>query len=191
MISPNHSYSSDQPSGSPQSGEPVFLAVGKLLHPHGVHGEIVMSVVTDFPERIQDGVTLFIGEARLPLRVTRNRWHRQDLLLSFEGYHTPESVGVFRNQIVFVRTEEIPDLPEGEFYHHQLLGMEAFTPQEKLIGSVIDILETGANDVIVIHGETGQDILIPFVDEIVTSVDLRNRRLIIQPIPGLLSEDDT
>jgi 16S rRNA processing protein RimM len=190
MIPTGSDYSSVQHSGSPQTGEPVFLAVGKLRHPHGVRGEILMDVLTDFPERIQRGVTLLIGEEHLPLRVMSSRWHRSKLLLTFEGYDTPETVGVFRNQIVFVRTEETSELPEGEFYQHQLLGLQAFTTQGKLLGSVIDILETGANDVFVIQGESGPEILIPYVDDIVPEVNLKTRRLIIQPIPGLLPDEE-
>ena len=179
-----------QDTGSPQNGEPVFLAVGRLRHPHGVRGEILMDVLTDFPERIEQGVTLFIGDEHTPLRVTHCRWRRSELLLTFEGYTAPETVGAFRNQIAFTRTAEIPELPEGEFYHHQLLGLRVYTAQGQSLGRVSDILETGANDVLVVQGETGPEILIPLVDEIVISIDLEAGCLTIQPIPGLLPDEE-
>jgi 16S rRNA processing protein RimM len=177
-----------QDTGSPQSGEPVFLAVGRLRHPHGVRGEILMDVLTDFPERIKQGITLFVGDEYSPLRVTNFRWHRSEMLMTFEGYTTPETVGMFRNQTVFIRTAEVPELPVGEFYHHQLLGLLAYTAQGRSLGRVSAILETGANDILVVQGETGPEILIPFVDEIVISIDLEAGCLTVQPIPGLLPE---
>src|SRR5512139_4086674 len=89
--------------GSPSSGEPVFLAVGKLHRAHGVHGEIIMEVLTDFPERLKTGVTLFVGKDHQPVRLNSRRWHNQNLLVSFEGYSNPEAINVLVNQLVQVR----------------------------------------------------------------------------------------
>src|SRR5512135_2098079 len=90
-------------AGSPMHGEPAYLAVGKLRHAHGVHGEILMEVYTDFPERIQPGSMLFLGDEATPMILVKCRSHNAGLLLTFEGYTTPEAVGQLRNQIVFVR----------------------------------------------------------------------------------------
>jgi 16S rRNA processing protein RimM len=91
-----------QPAGSPSSGEPVFLAVGRLRRPHGVKGEILMDVLTDFPERLRRGTRLYIGEQHLPLTIRSARVANQALLVSFHNYDTPEAVGEFRNQVAYV-----------------------------------------------------------------------------------------
>src|SRR5512136_3088156 len=90
-------------AGSPLPGEPAFLAVGKLRHAHGVHGEILMEVYTDFPDRLQPDTILYLGPEVDQLKLTKCRPHREGLLMTFQGYSTPEEVGQFRNQIVYVK----------------------------------------------------------------------------------------
>jgi 16S rRNA processing protein RimM len=173
-------------AGSPQKGEPVFLAVGKLRRPHGVNGEIIMDVLTDFPERLHRGMTLYVGLDRQPLRLRSLRWAAAALLVAFDGYNTPEQAGDLRNHFACVTTADRPPLPEGEYYHHQLIGLKVISEQGEILGNVTEILATGANDVYVVRAETGAEILIPAVDEFVRSVDLERRELRIHVTPGLL-----
>lgn len=184
-------FSSSEPvdaAGSPQPGEPVFVAVGKLHRPHGVHGEIIMEVYTDFPERLRAGMRLFAGGARQELSLVRRRWHSEQLLLTFDGYDTPESVGALRNQILYVPVAELPDLPEGEYYHHQLLGMQVLDEASKLLGIVTQILETGANDVLVVKDANGKEILLPITDEVILAVSLQDKNIRVHLLPGILDE---
>ena len=111
-------------SGSPLPGEPEFLAVGKLRKPHGVHGEMLISIWTDFPERLKSGRQVFVGSAYQPLCIKKMRGHGEDALISFDEFNTREDVGQFRNQVVFVRTSDLPPLPDNEIYLHQLLGLQ-------------------------------------------------------------------
>ena len=175
-------------SGSPANGEPVFLAVGKLRRPHGVHGEIIMDVLTDFPERIHPGMILYTGPQRQPLRLHGLRWHGSAMLVEFDGYETPESVGELRNQYTCVPTADRPPLPEGEYYQHQLIGLKVVSEQGETLGSVSEILSTGANDVYVVRPEIGKEILIPAVDDFVVAVDLERGELRVRLLPGLLPE---
>ena len=102
-----------QPAGSPSPGEPVFLAVGKLGRPHGIRGEIFLHIMTDFPERLKPGVTVFLSPDYQPVEIVSQRWHRNALLLALADYHTPEAVGVLTNQYLFVLSEDRPALPDG------------------------------------------------------------------------------
>jgi len=176
-------------AGSPLPGEPVFVAVGKLRRPHGVHGEIIMEVYTDFPERLRVGMQLYAGDARQELSLTHRRWHQDTLLLTFDGYTTPESVGILRNQVLYVRTAELPPLPDGEYYHHQILGIRAVDETGRLLGTVTEILETGANDVLVVRSETGREILLPLIDEVVLDIALQDKQICVHLLPGILDEE--
>jgi len=190
-VLPSIEDASSSPSGdagSPQGGEPVFLAVGKLRRPHGLHGEIIMDVLTDFPERLHPGITLYVGPEYQPLRLRSRRWHAAALLVTFEGYDTPEQAGEYRNQMAYVTTADRPPLPEGEYYHHQLIGLKVISEQGELLGKVTEILATGANDVYVVRGEIGAEILIPAVDEFVQAVDLDRGELRVRMAAGLLPE---
>ena len=168
---------------------PGLLAVGKLLHLHGVHGEILMEIYTDFPERLVPGIVLYVGTSGESLRLTHQRSHKGGLLMTFEGYATPEAVGQLRNQILFVHADDRPPLVEGEYYHHQLLNLKVTSDAGQSLGVVSGIIETGASDVLVVQPELGPEVLIPIVDSFVQKVDLNSGEIIVHLIPGMLSED--
>ena len=180
--------STDQKAGSPGSGEPAFLVIGKLRRPHGVKGEILMEVVTDFPERIRPGVTVFVGEAHRSLVVRSCRSHAEGMLIAFEGVLQPESAGELRNALVQVPRQDRPNLPEGDFYHHQILGLSVENQTGDRLGVVTAILETGANDVFAVSMEDGREILIPYTDDIVRSILPEQSKMVVQLLPGLMPE---
>jgi 16S rRNA processing protein RimM len=177
--------------GSPVDGEPVFVAIGKLRRPHGVRGEIVMEVLTEFPERVRTGKTVFVGESRLPLRIRSRRRHQASLLLAFDDLGTPESVQGLRNQVVYVRAEDLPPLPEGDYYHHQLIGLQVVDEHGAVLGPVTELLETGSNDVLVIRRPSGPELLLPVTDETLLEVDLSAGRIRVHVLPGLLSDEES
>ena len=177
-------------AGSPLPGGPAFLAVGKLRHAHGVHGEMFMEIFTDFPDRLQPGTILYLDTEIDRLHLTKCRQHKDGLLITFEGYTTPEEVSQFRNQIVFVKADDRPPLVDGEYYHHQLIGLQVVTGERKTIGTVTEILETGASDVLAVRPETGPEILIPFVDAFIQGIDLTRHEITVHLISGMQAEED-
>jgi len=82
---------------------------------------------------------------------------------------------------VFVRTDTLPNLPEGQYYHHQLIGLQIVTEQGSRLGKLVEILETGSNDVYVISGEEGQEILLPALEGVILAVDLEKKEMRVQP----------
>jgi len=147
-----------------------------------------MDVLTDFPERLQPGMTLYVGPDHQPMQLLSHRWHIPALLVTFEGLNTPEQAGKYRNQLAYVTAADRPPLPEGEYYHHQVIGLKVIDEQGVVLGTIAEILDTGANDVYVVRAEIGPEILIPAVDEFVLAVDLDRRELRVRLAPGLLPE---
>jgi len=109
--------------------------------------------------------------------------------MTFEGYTTPEEISQFRNQIVYVKADDRPPLADGEYYHHQLINLRVTTDAGMSIGTVSEILETSANDVLVIRPEIGPEVLIPIVDKFIQRIDLTNREITVHIIPGMLAEE--
>lgn len=179
---------SENIAGSPNTGEPVFLAVGKLRRPHALRGEVLMDVLTDFPERLQPGVVVYVGEEHLPIRIRSRRDHGRAMLIAFEGYDDRDSIGVFRNHFLYVRSDDRPALPEGDYYHHQLLGLSIRSDDGLLLGVLSKILITGANDVYVVSADTGPDILIPAIDSVVLDVNLEQGEMLVHLLPGLMPD---
>lgn len=176
----------DEPAGSPEEGEPAFIVIGKIRRPHGVRGELLMEVYTEFPERIVKGLEVFIGDEHEAWLVNRCRIHGHGLLVGFEGIEDPDSAGFFRNQIVYSRADKIPSLPEGEYYHHQLVGLQVFQDNGARLGEIIELLETGANDVCIVRNDRGIEILLPMIDSVVEKIDLENRVMTVHLLQGLV-----
>lgn len=140
-----------------------------------------MEIITDFPERMRRGRELFIGEAHTPVLLEKSRSHPPFLLLKFREYDTQEAVGEFRNNIVYVRADSLPSLPEGEYYHHQLVGLQVFAEDGQLLGILTEVLETGANDVYLVTAEGGKEILLPAIREVILGVDLAEKTMRVRP----------
>lgn len=172
--------------GSPGAGEPFFLAVGQLRRPHGVGGEMQMALYTDFPERLQAGTQVFLGERHTPVTVRSQRMHRSVMLIAFEEYPDRTAVEVLRNQVVYIQSEALPELPEGEFYQHELLGLQVETDQGRRLGVIEEILETGANDVLLVRGDEEEEYLLPFIDDVVLEIDLEKDTMLVHLLPGLI-----
>ena len=147
-----------------------------------------MEILTDFPERLKPGGRVFAGEHYVPQVINSLRSHKKGFIVAFDGYHDPESVGKLRNQLVFVQSKNLPPLPEGEYYHHELIGLRMMTSQGRELGELVQILQTGANDVFIVQTPSRTEILIPNNDEIVRKIDLEKGVILIDPIPGLLPD---
>ena len=172
--------------GSPTVGEPEYLVVGFLRRPHGVKGEMLMDVRTDFPERLKTGMTVFVGDAYQPMVLVSRRQHAAGMLVRFRGIKTPEEAGLYRNTWVSVPTADRPDLPEGEYYHHQLIGLRVITDEDVELGKLVDIIETGANDVYVVREADGSEILLPAIPSVILDIGLADRQMRVHLLEGLV-----
>jgi 16S rRNA processing protein RimM len=167
------------------------LAVGRILRPHGVRGEVVVEVRTDDPDvRLAAGVVLATEPAAAgPLTVTRARWHSGRLLLSFQGVADRDRADDLRGVMLVVDSEDLEDVADpDEFRDHQLIGLAVIGPDGEHVGEVADVLHYG-QDLLVVAGSgarAGAEIMVPFVAELVPVVDLQAGRLVIDPPAGLL-----
>jgi len=175
-----------RPAGSPTAGEPVFLVVAKIRRPHGVRGEMVAEVITDFPEQLKPGKRVFVGDVHAPVTIISQRSHNIGVLLKFEGINTPEEAGRFRNQILSISTADKNQLQIGEYYFHDLLGLQVVDETDKTIGILTEIMETGANDVYVVTDKKGHEILLPAIPDVVIEVDLNTKSMKVHLLPGLM-----
>ena len=177
-------------SGSPTKGEPDYLIVGYLRRAHGVRGEMVMEIHTDFPERLKPKTKVFVGKDYQPVMIEMARKHNEGLLIKLDGVDTPEDATRYRNQLVYVTTADRPPLPKGQFYVHELIGFDVMDEEESLIGKLTEILQTGANDVYVVTRPDASEILLPVIPSVVLNIDADRRQIRVQLIPGLLDESD-
>lgn len=171
------------------SAEPRFLIVGRILRPHGVRGEVRASVLTDLPERFKWLERIFLSrteEAAHPAAVALEsvRFHKDNVLLKLRGYDNRDQAEALRTFWLMVpETEGIP-LDEGEFFLYQLENLAVYTDAGEYLGRIVEILETKANDVFVVHTDAG-DLLLPDIEDVVKEINLDAGRMIVTLIPGL------
>lgn len=175
---------SEKQPGSPK-GESIYLAIGYLRRPHGVSGEIIMDLHTDFPDRIKAGRKIYIGEKYEAATFGSVREHGNGLLVSLRGFDTPETVGRFRNQWVYVKAKDVPPLSEGQHYKYELIDLEVVEDNGTALGKLVEILETGANDVYIVRDEAGKEILLPAIPSVILNVDMEACVIKVHLLEGL------
>ncbi len=175
----------EKQAGSPK-GESIYLAIGFLRRPHGVSGEIIMDLHTDFPDRIKAGRKVYIGDDHEAATFGSVRVHGNGLLVSLRGYDTPETAGRFRNQWVYVKAKDVPSLPEGQHYKYEMIDLDVVDDNGNALGKLVEILETGANDVYIVRDESGKEILLPAIPSVILNVDMEARKITIHLIDGLV-----
>ncbi|WP_440602730.1 ribosome maturation factor RimM [Bacillus sp. GB_SG_008] len=168
-----------------------WFNVGKIVNTHGVRGELRVISRTDFPEeRYKVGNTLYIwqekGTEPLAVKVTSHRQHKSFDLLTFEGYNNVNEVEQLKGSLLKVPEEQLGELAEGEYYYHEIIGCTVVTEDGETIGTIKEILSPGANDVWVIKQPKGQDVLIPYIEEVVLQVNMDEKLVTIQVMEGLL-----
>lgn len=168
-----------------------LIKVGRIVGTHGLKGTFKVESMTDFPERFKTAQKLKIGQgpAARELTLETCNMHRGQLLMKFKEIETVEEAVKFRDKFISVTSDELYPLPDGSYYQFQLIGMRVDDLEKGYLGELIDILETGANDVYVIKSDVYGEILIPAIKKVIREVDLTNKCMRVQLLPGLLGEE--
>ncbi|WP_339321348.1 ribosome maturation factor RimM [Paenibacillus sp. FSL W8-0194] len=169
----------------------TMLNVGKIVNTHGIKGEIKVLSHTDFPEvRFAKGSELLIvppdGKAPLPVTVESSRFHKNMYIVKLEEYDNINDVEKFKGSMLKVNGEDLVELPEDEFYFHEIIGCHVMTDEGQELGVITEILTPGANDVWVVKPKEGKSILIPYIDDVVLDVNVKDRKVVVHLMEGLL-----
>jgi 16S rRNA processing protein RimM len=165
--------------------EPRFLVIGRVLKPHGVRGEVRVTPLTELPERFTWLEQVYLGEVDpQPVTVETVRMHQNVVLLKLAGYDDRDAAQALRGVWLQVPEEEALPLEEGEYYLYQLVDLAVFTNDGQHLGVLVDVIETGANNVFVVRGEQGERLL-PDIADVVQEIDFENGRMTVQLLPGM------
>jgi 16S rRNA processing protein RimM len=167
-----------------------YYTVGKVVNTQGLRGELRIVSTTDFPdERFRVGNELYLFHPSLPapikVVIASRRSHKGFELLSFKGYPTINDVEKFKGGELKISEDELMELEDDEFYIHQLVGCEVVTDEGEELGRIVEVLQPGANDVWVVKGKRGE-ILLPFIDDCIKHVDVKNKRVVCHLMEGLV-----
>ncbi|MFK0102445.1 ribosome maturation factor RimM [Streptomyces sp. NPDC091040] len=169
------------------------LVVARIGRAHGIKGEVTVEVRTDEPElRLAPGAVLATDPATTgPLTIETGRVHSGRLLLRFEGVKDRTAAEALRNTLLIADVDpaELPEDPE-EFYDHQLMDLDVVLADGTEIGRITEITHLPSQDLFIVERPDGSEVMIPFVEEIVTEIDLEEQRAVITPPPGLIDPSE-
>jgi 16S rRNA processing protein RimM len=160
------------------------VAVGKITKAHGLRGEVTVLVFSDNPDRFVPGASVFLEDGR-ELAIAASRANGGRLLVSFVGVDDRTTAERLRGATLVVPISMLPELPEGEYWPHQLLGCEVVTESGRALGAIDDVIANPANDLWSAVDADGTETLIPALREFVVDVDIERRRVVVRDLPGL------
>ena len=163
---------------------PEFITIGKVLAAWGTTGKVKVEVATDFPQRFAPLSTVYVN--RQPMTIESAEWQKGKAIVKFDTTDSIEGAQQLCGQLVEIHHSQVYPLPEGQYYHFQLIGLEVWTTQGELVGSITEVLTGEGNDNYVVRGAKGE-VLIPAIDDVVKAVDLDRGRMTIEAIEGLLA----
>jgi 16S rRNA processing protein RimM len=160
------------------------VAVGRITRPHGVSGEVAVLVISEVPERFRAGATVWAEDGRA-LTVSASRSHGDRLLVRFDGVADREQADALRGTLLVVPESASPELPEGSWWDHQIVGCEVATDTGRALGTVREVIHTAANDVWSVVDADETETLIPVIADVLVEVDVAVGRIVVHEVPGL------
>ena len=160
--------------------ERARLTVGTILGPHGVRGEFKVRLQTDDPEHLLTLKRIYLGDEAAPRTVLGTRLHARNALMRVQGISSSDTVERFRGTPLRIRGVDARPLAPNEYFLYQMVGLEAFDEVGNRLGRVTDVMETGANDVLVIAPDEGADLLLPSHPDVVLEMDPAAGRIVVR-----------
>ena len=165
-----------------------YLEIGQIVNTFGIKGMVKVKPFTDNIERFNNLEKIYIKNksGQTEYKIQEVKYHKNMVLVKFEGIENPEQADLLRNAYLEVDREHAVPLEEGTYYIVDLIGLEVYTEEGKLLGKVDDIYNTGANDIYVIKDELGKQVLLPGIKDVIKNVDLEGGKITVHLIPGLI-----
>lgn len=165
-----------------------FLQVGVITTTHGLKGEVKVYPTTDYPERFEEikEVLLDTGRTKMPLEIQSVRYFKNLVILKFKGINDINDIEKYKQCSLWVTRENATPLYEDEYYIADLIGCTVYLEDDTEFGELIQVIETGANDVYVIKMTDGKEVLIPAIKDCILDVDIEAQEMTIHLMDGLL-----
>lgn len=185
-----------------RAGEPKFVFIGEVVAPQGRRGEVRVLPLTDWPERFrllrrvflvpprrgQSGADGVAEESLLECQLEKVWFRRQFVIIKWAGCEDISAAEKWRGALVAIPRAEVLELPPDRYYLFQIIGLTAVTESGEVLGEVVAVRPTGANDVYVVKRPgrgRGKELLLPATREVIREIDLEGRRMVVRLLPGL------
>ena len=171
----------------PKQNETEWATIGKVVALFGVRGELKVRLLTDIPNRFAELESVHVGPDHTLQRIQGIRPYKGEMIvLKLEGIDDANAAEALRNQDLSIPLSNLAKLPPDSYYQHDILGLQVITLDGRNLGTIVDIIVTGSNDVYSIKTPGGSQLLIPAIKDVIKQIDLIRHTMHIDPLPGLL-----
>ncbi|KXZ40060.1 16S rRNA processing protein RimM [Alkalithermobacter thermoalcaliphilus JW-YL-7 = DSM 7308] len=164
-----------------------YFKVGQIVNTQGLKGEMRVYPLTDYKERFEEIQWVYIGDdLQTKYFIEKVRYKNNLAIIKLKGIDNINEVEKLRNKYLVIPRENARELEEDAYFIADLIGLNAYTVDGKYLGVLEDVMQPGANDVYVIKSEDGKEYLIPAVKQFVPEININERKIIIDPIEGMI-----
>lgn len=176
--------------GVPAADE--VLLVGQIVGSFGVRGQVKLRAITDQIDHLATRIRrVYVGDQRRPYTLRDVQSHKPGILIAtLGGIGDRDQAEALRGADVFIHEQDAVPLAEDEYFLHELIGMAVVADTGEQLGTVREVLETGANEVLVVVRPGRREILIPMIRDVLQTFDRSEKRLVVHLLPGLLDEPE-
>ena len=164
------------------------LEIGQIVNTFGIKGMVKVKPFTDDIRRFDELKTVYVEKNgnQTEYEIEEVKYHKDMVLIKFKGIDKVEQAEMLRNTYLTVPRDSVEKLEEGRYYIVDLLGLEVYTDEQVLLGTLEDIFNTGSNDIYVVKDKQGKQILLPAIQDVIKQIDIENKKIIVHLLPGLI-----
>ena len=164
------------------------LEIGQIVNTFGIKGMVKVKPFTDDIRRFDELKAVYVEKNgnQTEFEIEEVKYHKDMVLIKFKGIDKVEQAEMLRNSYLTVSRDSVEKLEEGRYYIVDLLGLEVYTDEQILLGTLEDIFNTGSNDIYVVKDKQGKQILLPAIQDVIKQIDIENKKIIVHLLPGLI-----
>lgn len=168
-----------------------YIRIGKIVNTHGIKGDVKVLPLTDDINRFEKLHSVYLEDDKRSIEIEKVWYRKGFVMLKFKGHNDINNVLKYKDRYIVINEKDAVELSEDSYFIYQIIGIKVFCSDGKELGEIIDVLQPGGNDVYVVQGKdivTGieKEYLIPAIKDIVKLVDIENKKMVIEPIKGLI-----
>lgn len=173
----------------PEQKTTEWATIGKIVAPFGIRGDLKVFSLSDVPNRFASLKGAYLGPDYTYYTIQNVRPYKGDmLLLKFADIDDATTAETLRKRDIFIPLDQLAQLPPDSYYQHDILGLQVVTLTGRDVGVIVDIIQTGSNDVYVVASPQKQQFLIPAIKDVIKQIDLIRHMMYIDPLDGLLDD---
>ena len=165
-----------------------YFEIGQIVNTFGIKGVVKVNPFTDDISQFEEMETILVDKKGnlLEIQIEEVKYSKNQVLLKLKGIETVEEAEKYRNCYLKLPREKARKLPKNTYFIADLIGLEVYTEEGKLLGKVDDIYNTGASDIYVIKDELGKQILLPAIKDVIKQIDLEQEKIVVHLLDGLV-----